>query len=70
MAMPTAEWVEAIGRAEEKYGAAASLANIQEELNKVLEGDSICAAVVNVEAKHLLVAARYPNLYVGKHGVS
>jgi hypothetical protein len=61
--IPTPEYLQALGRAEEKYGAQHAVEHVTEEIAAMRRtGDSICKGLAEEQA-HRAVAARYPHLY-------
>jgi hypothetical protein len=61
---PTPEYMEAVGRAMNKYGPQEALAAARDELKEMIQnGDSICNGLVGVKEKHQRVAEHYPALY-------
>jgi hypothetical protein len=63
---PTPEYMEALGRAEDKHGKDHSTWEgdpVRQELALILEGDSILNGIVDEQEKHNAVGARWPHLY-------
>jgi len=61
---PTPEFMEAYGRAEEKYWFRHCMKFVGREIRLMrTNGDSICAGLASVEEQHAAVAAAFPHLY-------